>query len=802
MRHLLLTCILALLLSPLSFAYELPGHDAPAGAEVYILTFEEPGALHYKGDVRGFADTSSVFAARTRNRAANPAVQSYREHLNARLESYASQMSGALNRSVEPLLRYNVLRTGMAVLLTAEEAQHVANMPGVTEVRKDVMYELDTDVGPQWIGAESIWDGSSVPNGGGPNFGAGTIVGILDSGINMDHPSFSDSPEDAHTYVNPFGDGVFVGACASEPGTYVCNNKLIGAWDFADPFGEPGGADGPEDNNGHGSHTASTAAGNFISGPFLDGNFMATGISGVARHANIIAYDVCTGGCPGGATASAQEQAVLDGVDAINFSIGPTAGGGTPWLPTDSDLGFLDVVGAGIVVSASAGNNGPTPESVSHRGPWVMSTANLTHNRSNQNPVSIVDGPGNLQGMWGQLGAIDNFGGSDLTDVIVWAGSIDAGNFDGCDAWPNGNEFADGVALISRGGCNFSVKILNAEAAGASGVIIFNHLSDIPFAMGGIEESTVPSLMVGKTDGEAMRDYVIGNPGSQVTMEADSIYVIDDTFGSWANSGSSRGPNDFDVTKPDLGAPGTNIFAAYADQIGPPPQYSFLSGTSMASPHNAGAAALIKAIHPDWSPAQIRSVLMMTATAGLDEAGEPSNPDIEGSGTINLEKAALSGLTLNENQANYAAANPGTGGDPSTLNLPSMRSGDCSGFCSWERTVCNTFDSEHSWTVTESSPDGYDIEFRIDGQGDFDFKLFFTLAPSGNLLKGGFEEEGFSSSCVTFVTRVTINSQDLVDAGELVFDEIILTDDSLRSPDGNDSPDLKMTVTFLPTAVD
>lgn len=787
MRQVILSCILAMLISPLSFAYELPGHDAPDGAEVYILTFEEPGALHYKGDVNGFNDTSKVFAEKSRNRAADPDVRVYREHLNARVDSYANQMSGSLSRPIEPILRYNVFKTGMAALLTADEAQHVANMPGVIEVRKDVMYELDTDVGPQWIGAHHIWQGFGVPGGEGTR-GEGVVVGILDSGINLDHPSFSDNPEDPHTYVNPFGDGNFVGACASDPGTYVCNNKLIGAWDFADPFGEPGGADGPEDNNGHGSHTASTAAGNYISGPFLNGGFAAPGISGVARHANIIAYDVCTSGCPGGATASAQEQAILDGVDVINFSIGPTAGGGAPWSPTDSDLGFLDVVGAGVVVAASAGNNGPTPGLVSHLGPWMMTVANLTHNRSNQNPVSVIGAPANLQDMWGQLGSEDNFGGEDLTDDVLWAGSIDPANFEGCNAWPNGNEFNGVIALISRGSCNFSVKIDNAEAAGAVGVLVFNHLSDIPFSMGSIESANIPSLMIGKTDGEAMRDYVIGNPGSMATMSATSNYVIDDNFGSWANSGSSRGPNNsFDVTKPDLGAPGTNVFAAYADVGGPPPQYAFLSGTSMASPHAAGAAALIKAVHPDWTPAEIKSAMMMTATAGLDEAGNPSNPDIEGTGTVDLGKAALSGLTMNETYDNFLAANPATGGDPSTLNLPSLRSNDCNGTCTWTRTVCSTLDTESTWEVDGNSAAGINVTFT---PTDFD------LLARGTSLKQGFEDDpGPVSDCQTITYTIEITDMALVTAGELIFLNVLLG----QAP--ANTPALAWTVAFLPTGV-
>ena len=786
MRHLFLTGVLAMLGISSAMAYTIPNTNAPRGSEVYIVTFKEPGAFHYTGEVSGLNNTADVFAQKSRNRAADPDIQAYRDHVNTRLNAYADEMATAFSRAVEPVLRYNVLRTGMAVLLTAEEAQRVAGMQGVTEVRKDVMYELDTDVGPQWIGADHIWDGSAAP-GGTPNFGAGTIVGIFDSGINMDHPSFSDAPEDTHDFVNPFGDGNFVGSCDTNPGTYVCNNKLIGAWDFADPFGEPGGPDGPEDNNGHGTHTASTAAGNFISGPFLGGNFAAPSMSGVARHANVIAYDVCTGGCPGAATAGAQEQAILDGVDVINFSIGPTAGGGSPWAPSDSDRGFLDVVGAGILVSASAGNNGPTPGLVSHLGPWMQTVANLTHNRSNQNAVSVAGAPASLQDMWGQLGVEDNFGGSDVIDEAIWAGDVDPANFEGCNAWA-GTPFTGAIALISRGGCSFEDKIVNGEAAGAVAVIIFNHLSDIPFAMGGIEPANIPSLMIGLTDGQTMRDYIIGNPLPTVTMSATSVYTIDDTFGSWANSGTSRGPSQVDtVTKPDLAGPGTNIFAAYADQIGPPPQYSFLSGTSMSSPHAAGAAALMIAMYPDWTPAQVKSALMMTAFAGLDEAGLASNPDIEGTGTIDLEKAAKAGLVMDENFDNYLAANPSTGGDPKTLNIPSVRDPDCNGVCSWTRTVCSALDVSTSWTV--NTPGGSDFDVTATPSS-------FNLAPSGQMIQGGFEDAGASSSCQSVEIEMRILDQQLVNDGVFIFERVRFEEDTAQAPFQ------VITTAVLPTGVD
>lgn len=768
-------------------AYELPVADAPAGAEVYIVTFEAPGALNYAGGVSGLRNTARVIRSREMNAGANPDVMAYRDHLDGILDSHASQFTAALNRSVQPLLRYTVRTTGMAVLLTEAEAQHVARMPGVAEVRRDVMYELDTDAGPQWIGANAIWDGTATP-GALPNKGEGVLVGVLDTGVNMDHPSFSDSPEDGYSYVNPFGNGVFLGDC--DQVTFVCNAKLVGAHDFADsPMTAE--ADGPEDNNGHGSHTASTAAGNTIAGPIpvSGGSFPAPSVSGVAPHANLITYDVCFETCPGASIIGGIDQALLDGVDILNFSI---SGGLSPW--TDADRGFLDLTANGTLVNASAGNTDANPDPiarVNHRGPWVNTVANQTHNRIAQNDVSAIGGPAHLQDMYGQMGGANLFGGMDVTEVGVFAGNYgDGQNFDGCDAWTGQymTSFADQLVLISRGACNFSVKIDNAAAAGAEAVLVYNNAGEIPIAMGSIESTTIPALMIGLTDGTELANYLTNNPGTMVTMEAMTQRVIDNDIASFINPGSLRGPNNtFSVTKPDIGGPGTNVLAASADVTGTHPQYAFLSGTSMSSPHAAGASALLKSIHPDWSPTQIKSALMMTARQGFDELGAPATPDIEGSGTADLGKAALAGLTMDETFNDYLAANPAMGGDPATLNLPSMRANSCNGVCEWTRTVCNALDTETSWAVNHSAPNGYAVSVSHDN---------FSLLPDGLVSKTGFESmEGPTSYCQPFTVTVTVNDPGLVTAGQRIFDTITLVEQ------GAQSPDLKLTLAFLPTGV-
>jgi subtilisin family serine protease len=147
---------------------------------------------------------------------------------------------------------------------------------------------------------------------------------------------------------------------------------------------------------------------------------------------------------------------------------------------------------------------------------------------------------------------------------------------------------------------------------------------------------------------------------------------------------SSRGPDRTvpDVLKPDVSAPGVDILAA-VDTTNPvdPPEYGILSGTSMAAPHVTGAAALIRAVHNTWTPAEIQSALMTTAKTPLTEAGKVVGPFSRGAGRVDLTKAALAGLVMNETTGHYTAADPSTGGNPTTLNEPSIASSGCVATC-------------------------------------------------------------------------------------------------------------------------
>ncbi len=254
--------------------------------------------MRYMGDIPGLEATSPIALGERKLNAKSPRSQQYLRYLDERQAYHLASIEQALSRNVEVIFRYKATANGVAVKMSRAEGKLIESLPGVVRVVPDSVEYLHTDRGPTWIGAPGIWDG--VNTGGLPGTkGEGIVVGVIDTGVNMDHPSFAATGGDGFTHTNPNGSGIFLGWCdPSNPHfdpSFVCNDKLIGAWDYADAYcaanpQECDEADGPEDTHGHGSHTASTAAGNILTMP---------AISGVAPHANLITFDTCFGGtCP------------------------------------------------------------------------------------------------------------------------------------------------------------------------------------------------------------------------------------------------------------------------------------------------------------------------------------------------------------------------------------------------------------------------------------------------------------------------------------------------------------------------
>lgn len=760
--------------------------EPAAPNDVYIVGFSEAPLATYRGEMKGLAAPPRKGEGRGRVDVASPAAQAYVKALKVKQAEKMIGVRKAVGRNVEPVLTMQHAFNGVVLQLSAEEAAALRGQPGVMLVEPYREDRLNTDVGPGHIGATSIWEnGSGVPPGlvsgrGVPSSpgvkarGEGVVFGIIDSGVNFGSPSFAEVDLDGYRHTNPLGAGNYLGTCA--PGGIDegrCNAKLIGGYDFICTLTtlctNPAAREFPgfSDENGHGSHTASTSAGNKRTATFRGNDFE---ISGVAPRGNIIAYDACytrvsdgAGLCPNVSTLASINQAVADGVDVINYSI---SGGTLPWSQANS-LAFLAAADAGVFVSASAGNSGPGAATLGHLEPWVATVAAAQHGRGGINQVMQVTGPGTppaaLQNVVLSPGVNGVAQVADIpgTTPLIVSPQLDGGA-DGCAGYPAG-QFAGAIAVVRRGTCAFSIKVNNASAAGALAVVIANNAAGV--VNPSVPGTTVPAYGALQTDGNALRDFAAANAGATAAIPV-TAKVFANTPDALA-AFSSRGPATFDLLKPDITGPGVLILAAYAGAAptGFEGIVNTISGTSMSSPHNAGAGGLMRQLYPSWTPSEIKSALMMTAvqTVLLEDGVTPAGPFAAGSGRIQLDQAAKAGLVLDETTDNYLAANPATGGDTSALNLPNFAKSSCAGSCSFERTFRATRANQRNWDA------------HLEGLAGSVDRPQFNLGPSGVGTLG-----------------VTIDTTGLP-AGTWQFGTLVLT------PRGNnDSPVLRLPIAVRP----
>jgi uncharacterized repeat protein (TIGR01451 family) len=664
--------------------------------DIYIVLLEDAPLATYAGGVSGLTATSPTTTSANKLDASSPTSVAYLSYLAAKQAEFIANAEKMLDRSVDVVYQYAAALNGMAARVSAAEAKKLATLPGVASVERDFNRQIDTDAGPGWMGVYSVWDGTATGDAG--TQGEGMLIGVIDTGINMDHPSFAEiGPSDGYIHTNPLGDGVFLGLCATEPTTYTCNNKLIGAYDYVDVRGYE--SDGPEDSNGHGSHTSSTAAGNTLEDAVidLDGYVVTRTISGMAPHANIIMYDACDStGCPNSATNAAINQAVLDGVDVINYSIG--GGAADPWQDSNSQA-YLAARTAGVFVATSAGNDGSAPGTVGSpaNAPWLLSVGNASHNRTFMNTVSFNGGGGALADMSGR--SVGNaYGPAPIVHAKNYTSTVTANDALCGDPFPAGTWSGEIVVCDRGGGIALVDKAASVAAGGAGGVIIANAAANgeqvyaTPLGL--------PSSHISYTDAEALRAWLDAGTGHTATLSRAEV-VIDDTFGDRMSPSSSRGPNlpVLDVIKPSVIAPGTDIIAAYHNG----PEYAMIGGTSMASPHTAGVALLVRSVHPDWSPAQVQSAMESTALYApiyKEDWVTEADPFDYGAGRPYAQYAVQAGFVLDETESNYTDADPLAGGDPSTLNLTVLGQDQCLVNCTWTREIESTMGEAVTWTVS------------------------------------------------------------------------------------------------------
>ncbi len=679
----------------------------------------------------------------------DPDVQAYVAALDQARADVLSSMGAQLGRSIAPYAEYRHVMNGFAVRMSDAEAQAVGSLPEVKSIKPDWIHRRHTDRGPALIEASTLW-GLYPEVAFGPNKGEGIVMGIIDSGINFDHDAFKDEPPHTnHAYVNPYPS--LLGECSKPQVT--CNDKLVGVYDFTTEgtFGKD------PDGDGHGTHVASTAAGNASSFSLQSTGDHRFNTSGVAPHAHIISYKVCYNDhptddeldetCVGSAISQALEQAVVDQVDVVNYSIG--GGASNPW---SAAARFLPLWQNDIAFVTSAGNSGPGPETISNpaNAPWVMTVGNSTHDRLIAGKATV----GSIQDFAVVPSGAGPAVSSNITASARRVDQVVAGNLLACDPLPAGSMTGQ-IAVVQRGNCTFVTKINHASAAGAVAVLVSNQVDGLPIAMGGVDGTTIPAVMMGKSDGDRVLSLLASGP-AQATLFAGTEVSINFNWADNMASSSSRGPAPFvsGLMKPNVVAPGTDILAAYVPNEN---SVAFLSGTSMASPHVAGAAALLRSIHPTWGVDAVFSALQTTAQwASVRNNGALASIHDRGAGRINVALASRVGLYLPLKGSEFASANPASGGDPSTLNLPGMINESCGQSCSFTRTVKAHRDGD--WTVSvvgdmnvTVSPTSFSLD---EGQTQV---LTITAAPTA-ALAGDLEEariELREAPPPTFATNVT-----------------------------------------------
>lgn len=693
---------------------------ADGGIGTYTVVFTEQPVASYRGGTPGLAAPRRVKAAaavggeRERLDVRSAEARGYAAYLDNRQRQMERQMSAGLGRAVQVRKRMQHAINAVIMDLSAAEAARIARMPGVRLVEAHRDLPQETDTGPAHIGAGALWNGTYF-RATGAQQGEGMVIGVIDSGINFGSPSFAAvGPVDGHTHVNPLGAGNYLGTCqAGGVDEGRCNAKLIGGYDFVcnAPGNQCGVTDVREepgfgDTNTHGSHVASIVAGNTRDATFAGG---LRRISGVAPRAHIIAYDVCytristgQGLCPSASSTAAINQAVADGiVDALNYSIG---GGQSPWTESVS-LAFLGATDAGIYVAASAGNSGPGPNTLSNMQPWVASSAAAQHGRGGFGVRMNVTGPGTVPANIATMTIVEGTGGTPHnaeipgTTPLKISPGINAAD-DGCNSYPLGT-FTGTIAVIRRGTCNFTVKAGNAAAVGAIAVVIANNQagSVTPSVPG----ATIPVFSTTQVLGDALRDFGLANPTATARIAFPPV-ALSNTPDALA-SFSSRGPaGTLEILKPDATAPGVDILAvtAGATLTGFEQNVGFLSGTSMASPHHAGAVLLVRQARPSWTTQEVKSAMVMTATQQvfLEDQVTLAGPLARGGGRIRVDAAVNAGLVMHETTQNFTNANPGSGGNPSALNLPYLVDLNCTGTCTFQRTFRSTRTYGSLWRLT------------------------------------------------------------------------------------------------------
>lgn len=682
--------------------------DSGAGSKVYIVQLRTPSAAER------FASFNKTTTGRTLSTAPasfdkfNAAVQSYTVELGALQDKVLAQAGS----NIEQIYSYRYTLNGFAARMTEAQAHKLEHFDEVINIWEDEIRPLATNFSPQFLGLFE----PTVGLRGAPGLdGDGVVVAVIDSGITPEHPALKDTreadrprfcqtsfaentllglwlcrvykiQEDKLLYEAPENwNGICQSGVRFEES--ACNNKLIGARYFIDGAQSTGPIDSGElisarDVDGHGTHTATTVAGNRVNASIF-GTLLGV-VQGIAPRARIAAYKACwlrpgdlRASCNTSDLVTAIDMAVADGVHIINYSVGSSLRTAT----APDDIALMAAAKAGVLAAVAAGNEGPNLGTIGSPAgaPWVITTGASSRAGQRFDEALEVLSPSVIAGKYAVKEAsftpllIDN---DPIESRLILADdnddTLDDGSagttFDACEPLVNGSDVSGNIAFIQRGGCSFQTKIVNADDAGAIAALVFN-IAGGPFVMtavsGLLELPNIPALMIGQADGNLILDEINANQTVNLVLDK-GFFLTENETGNIMGGFSARGPAPVqDILKPDVTAPGINILAGFTPDAANSvagENFAYITGTSMSTPHVAGVAALLRQAHPDWSPAALKSALMTTARQDINQQDgtTPAHPFDFGSGHIDPNKANDPGLVYDVTDDEYDAFACGT----------------------------------------------------------------------------------------------------------------------------------------------
>jgi subtilisin family serine protease len=706
-----------------------PASAAPptATSDLYLVQLEGSPLSQYTGDVAGIAATKPAPGAKLDPTTWN--YDAYRAHLRARRADLVKKAKLDKRKTVA---EYDTVVNGLAARLTGAEVARLEATPGVVKVWKNQIFKLNTVSTPKFLGLDGPGGAWGRQFGDVTHAGEGAIVGIVDSGIWPENPSFAALPEprpDADRIAAKWHGECSPGDPTPGEAPVTCNNKLIGArhYDLGSVPRDEADFNSARDYDGHGTHTASTAAGNHDVPAVINGVEVGRA-SGIAPAARIAAYKVCWdiagpegGNCGAIEAVAAIDDAVADGVDVINYSIGGPDGTVDDILA----LAWFNAAAAGVFVATSAGNSGPEASTVAHNSPWNTTVAASTHDRAFTKSITLGNGA--------------TYIGAGVGPAVPSAGLVDSATAGKPGSNPTEAErcFVDTldpakvtgkIVLCQRGINPRTDKSLAVKNAGGVGMVLYNPAANSLNA----DFHFVPTVHVGPVEGAAVKAYIAGTSAATAALSAaTAVQARAPEMAAFSSAGPAHA-GVADLLKPDITAPGVDVIAAVSPGRNNGNNFNALSGTSMSSPHIAGIAALLRSKNPGWSPMAIKSAIMTTATT-LDNTGAPirrgtadATPLDYGAGHVRPGAAFDPGLVYESTPLDWVRYMCGIGVhhplgdgsdicastgeiDPSDLNYASIAVGDLAAKQTMTRTVSNATGLASVYFAKVQAPAGYSV---------------------------------------------------------------------------------------------